>query len=315
MIAMSEAASERVANSVCSECFPNSVCSECQNLIVNIPNSISRNEVVEHLKSKFGDELIIDFVKKSSADESKLDEFRYRIVITGPIGVGKTTSYTQISKYLKDKYGNDEVSEIREYLDGPYPITGQELLKRYLNGQLSNACFQNYIQTHYINELTSEKMKKKITLFERCMSDSVAIFCNNANESLPDDPMGLNDFDLTMMFRNCCKIDEIAGAPNYFIKNFEFTRLKTDTIKQTVDTIIDIIENDIKSGIRNRVIGLYNTPQTCYERILIRARDGEAAYTQEAIERNCHAYDKLYELIENESSRIRVFDLGSLYRK
>lgn len=305
MIAMSEAASEG---------FLNSVHSEPKSLIVNIPNSISGNEVVEHLKSKFGDELIIDFVKKSSADESKLDEFRYRIVITGPIGVGKTTSYTQISKYLKDKYG-DEVSEIREYLDGPYPITGQELLKRYLNGQLSNACFQNYIQTHYINELTSEKMKKKITLFERCMSDSVAIFCNNANESLPDDPMGLNDFDLTMMFRNCCKIDEIAGAPNYFIKNFEFTRLKTDTIKQTVDTIIDIIETDIKSGIRNRVIGLYNTPQTCYERILIRARDGEAAYTQEAIERNCHAYDKLYELIENESPRIRVFDLGSLYRK
>ena len=115
------------------------------------------------------------------------------------------------------------------------------------------------------------------------------------------------------MFSNCCKIDAIAGAPNYFIKNFEFERLRTDTIKQTVDSIIKIIKNDIKSGIRNRVIGLYNTPDVCYERILYRARDGEAAYTQESIERNCHAYDKLYDLIESDSKKIRVFDLGTLY--
>lgn len=243
-----------------------------------------------------------------------LPKKQYKLVITGPIGVGKTTSYAQISKYLKDKYGNNDVAEIREYLDGAYNITSQELLSRYLNGKLSNACFQNYIQTHYIVELTSEKMKKPIVIFERCMSDSVAIFCNNANDELPDDPMGLSDFQFTMMYKSCVAVDKSTCAPNYFTKNFQFTRIKTDTITQTVNSIISIIETDLAAGVENRVIGLYNTPEVCYERILIRSRDAESAYTQESIQRNCHAYDKLYELIEAPCKRIRLFDLGDLYR-
>lgn len=253
-------------------------------------------------------------MSEDSSDCLSIPKKQYKLVITGPIGVGKTTSYAKISKYLKEKYGDDNVSEIREYLDGVYNITSQELLSRYLNGKLSNACFQNYIQTHYIVELTNEKMQKPIVIFERCMSDSVAIFCNNANDELPDDPMGLSNFQFTMMYETCVCVDKAANAPNYFTKNFSFSRLKTDTIAQTVDAIIDIIKSDMAAGIENRVIGLYNTPEICYERILIRSRDGESSYTPESIKRNCHAYDKLYELIESPCKHIRLFDLGELYR-
>ena len=78
-----------------------------------------------------------------------------------------------------------------------------------------------------------------------------------------------------------------------------------------------IIKSDLKNGVRNRVIGLYNTPEVCYERVLKRARQGEtAAYSIESIRQNCHAYDKLYSLIEDKKSKvIRAFDLGELYRE
>ena len=89
----------------------------------------------------------------------------------------------------------------------------------YLQGKLTDASFQNYIQSYYIEELTSDKLKGKYVLMERCMSDSVAIFCNLANSKLR-----LTDMDFVLMYNNCIKVDQIVDAPNYFIKNFEFIK-------------------------------------------------------------------------------------------
>lgn len=252
------------------------------------------------------------------ASDPQLIHPLYVCCISGAIGVGKTTTVAEIYKYLDEKYPG-KVHIIREYIDGKMKHTSNELLKKYLKGRMSDETFQSYIQNYYLHELKNPEIEGKIVLMERCMSDSIAIFCNNANRKygtwLPG-RKNLEDLVFTVMYNNCIDADAIAGVPNYFKKNFEFSKIKTDTISDTVSIIKDIIDKDIIYGIKNRVVGLYNDSKVCFERIKTRSRDGESAYTEEDININCNAYDQLYDLIEDPSyEEIRVFDLGILFHK
>lgn len=248
---------------------------------------------------------------------SVASNYIYFICITGAIGVGKTTTYKFVVQKLKTLYPNHNIITIPEYIDGIYSRTAGELLRLYLAGTLSDACFQNYIQSYYINTLTdvakissSSSSTPTIVLLERCMSDSVAIFCNKANLRGK-----LTDLDFTIMYNNCCKVDESAGAPNYFNKKSLFSKIVTKTILETVDSVLEIIKSDLADKVGSRVIGLTNNYKVCYDRILERARDGESLYTLDDIKENCTAYDRLYEMLCAEKpSKIRVFDLGYLYQ-
>ncbi len=245
-----------------------------------------------------------------AAVASDIDFAQYICVITGPIGVGKTTTYNKVFSELSKARNN--VRQVREYIDGKDQLVSQFLLGKYLQGELSDACFQNYIQSYYVNELTPNKLSGQIVLMERCMSDSVGIFCNIANKK-----ENLSNLDFTIMFDNCVTEDEKVMAPNYFIKNFEFSLIKTDDVAdKACRQILNIIEDDLAKGIKRRVIGLTNTAEVCYERMYRRARTAEDAYRKEDIEINCRAYDRLYEMINDETvDKIRVFDLGYLLKK
>lgn len=236
---------------------------------------------------------------KSAAD--------YFCVITGPIGVGKTTIYNLLARELQKS--NDNLVKIREYIDGKNNYVSDYLLGMYLNGNLSDACFQNYIQSYYIDELMPEKLNNKIVLMERCMSDSVSIFCNLANSRKK-----LSDIDFAIMYNNCKNEDLKVSAPNYFIKNFEFSLITTNVHPEiSVKEIMNIIEKDLASGIKSRVIGLINDTDICYNRMVERARGSETSYKKIDIERNCFAYQQLYEMIQNpDYQEIRLFDLGRL---
>lgn len=238
------------------------------------------------------------------------DFAQYICVITGPIGVGKTTTYNKVFSELSKVRNN--VRQVREYIDGKDQLVSQFLLGKYLQGELSDACFQNYIQSYYVNELTPSKLSGQIVLMERCMSDSVGIFCNIANKK-----GNLSNLDFTIMFDNCVIEDEKVMAPNYFIKNFEFSLIKTDDVAdKACRQILNIIEDDLAKGVKRRVIGLTNTSEVCYDRMYRRARTAEDAYRKEDIENNCRAYDRLYEMINDETvDKIRVFDLGYLLKK
>lgn len=248
--------------------------------------------------------------KTTTNNMNPIDFADYIIVITGPIGVGKTTTYNKVCQELSQTHAN--VKQVREYIDGKDQLVSQFLLGKYLQKELSDACFQNYIQSYYVNELTPEKLSGKIVLMERCMSDSVGIFCNIANKK-----GNLSNLDFTIMFDNCISEDVKVQAPNYFKKNFELSVIRTDeSADKACKQIINIIEDDLANGIKRRVIGLTNTVDVCYDRMYNRARTAEDAYRREDIENNCRAYDRLYELINDESiDQIRLVDLGYLLRK
>ena len=235
---------------------------------------------------------------------------QYICVITGPIGVGKTTTYNKVYSELTRHHQN--VKQVREYIDGKDQLVSQFLLGKYLEGNLSDACFQNYIQSYYVNELTPDKLSNQIVLMERCMSDSVGIFCNIANKK-----GNLSNIDFTIMYDNCVAEDAKVNTPNYFIKNFEFALVKTDDVAdKACKQVLSIIEDDIARGVKRRVIGLTNSSSVCYERMLRRARTSEDAYKREDIDANCLAYERLYDMINDEQiQQIRAFDLGYLLKK
>ena len=56
---------------------------------------------------------------------------QYFCVITGAIGVGKTTVYNLLTNVLKQSHNN--VINIREYIDGPHDLVSSYLLGLYLN--------------------------------------------------------------------------------------------------------------------------------------------------------------------------------------
>ena len=141
------------------------------------------------------------------------------------------------------------------------------------------------------------------------MSDSVSIFCNLANSRKK-----LSDIDFAIMYNNCKNEDLKVSAPNYFIKNFEFSLITTNIHPEvSVKEIMNIIEKDLESGVKSRVIGLMNDSEICYNRMVERARGSETSYKKIDIERNCFAYQQLYEMIQNpDYQEIRLFDLGKL---
>lgn len=232
--------------------------------------------------------------------------YQYCACISGAIGVGKSTVYRALCQALTELYG-DSFMPIREYIDAEgIKETSNFLLREYLNGKISDACFQNYIQSYYINELTDKKVEGKIIIMERSMSDSVAIFCNAANRRNV-----FSDIDLAIMYQNCIKSDMVYGFPNYFEKNFEFTYITTKEEKQTFEAIKAIIEDDIRRGIKNRVFGLINAPEVCFERVCKRNRNSESSYTFESIKGNVESYDRLFKLLSNPViSKIRLTDFG-----
>lgn len=240
-------------------------------------------------------------------------EGNYFICIDGPIGVGKTYIYKILVDLLREKYG-DRLFLIPEYIDGDQAETAHYLLQEYLSGNLTNDVFQSWIQNYYIRMLTEvSKYTGKIVLMERCMSDSVAIFSNIANLKDNDhrNPNALTDFKFLLLYEDCIRVDEVAGAPNYFKKNGKLKRIETTDEKQTIPEIMKLIEDDLLQGNQRRIIGLYNTPEVCFERCRQRSRKGEDSYTFESIKGFCDMYERLYELIEDQRYPvIRFPELG-----
>ena len=242
----------------------------------------------------------------------------YKIVITGPIGVGKTTLSRRISRYLQQRF-NDRFIFIPEYIDDPKTsLMSHEMLRMYLSTNpeehLSDLGFQSWIQCYYIRQANRLDIDDtKILLFERSMSDSIAIFCNLANAR-----GAIDDMNFLIMFMNCINIDRKNNIPNYFIKNFAFSIIDNGPGQDAYNEIIKIIEDDIASGVSNRVVGLQATYETCYDRIVERSRasevdaNGDAAYSMDYMKHHCSMYTKLYELIQSDKKEVSLLDLAKL---
>lgn len=231
-------------------------------------------------------------------------ENTYICAIIGAIGAGKSEVCTRVRKALP------EAKYIPEYIDHPDPqerAIAQRMLSSYLSGAISDWDFQYYIQNYYITN--GAPNEHGVTILERTMSDSVSIFCNLAHKNGK-----LDDRALSLFFMTCSAADERSGTPCFFLGNFEFSRVdSTPEIEVVMAEIMKIIENDMKTGVRCRVIGLDCTPDVARDRIIRRSRPDEAEKYDDSYTRlNTRMYSNLYDLLEK-NGKISITQLDKLF--
>lgn len=233
-----------------------------------------------------------------------------KIVITGGVGVGKTTTINHLKNILTEN--KIKFVSIPEYLDAS-PI-GADMLNNYLQGKISAFEFQEYIINYFDKYLSSiELTGDEIILFERVPDDTVTCFANIWNKQGK-----LSDLELFTLYQQTKALNEKYNLPSYFKEsnNNDLIHMLMNTAdtKKTALRIFEEIKNENYSTKQNKtiIIGLYNTPTECLERVKNRGRDEETKnYTIETIKEFNKHYTNIYNKFMN-GERLRYSEIGSL---
>lgn len=224
----------------------------------------------------------------------------YSLVITGPIGVGKST-LCQIIKMLFEKY-EFSVNPICEYID--YDKNGTLMLEKYLSGEISNPTFQNFIIDVYKLQCINGK-KSQITISERPVEDSIACFANISSK-IQDD---FTDLQLLALNDRCNKIINKYQIPSYSDPDTKFTTFMSNDLEISLLTILNNICKDFQLGITKRIIGLDINLEKCKERIYKRGRECEKVYSDEYLQQIIVFYRNIYNLkLSDKKLNITLFD-------
>lgn len=234
-----------------------------------------------------------------------------KIVITGGVGVGKTTTINLL-KELLEKNGIKCVS-IPEYLDASEE--GRNMLMKYSHHEISAYDFQSYIVNYFNDYLTSLNLEgNELMIFERVPDDTITCFSNMWNKQ------GLlTDDQLYKLYKESLIIGNKFNLPSYFVsescEDIIHMLLNTNSSEYVARQIYnEIINRNLTEEQKGKsiIIGLYNTPQTCLERIIKRGRKEEIeTYTLETIKQFNKHYTAIYEMFMN-GGRLRFCDIGKL---
>lgn len=253
----------------------------------------------------------------------------YQLIITGPIASGKSTLLQHVIELFK--INSVPYCPILEYIDYDIKI-GTEMLHRYINKEISNSTFQNYILDCYDIQLKHHKNDGP-KLYERPIDDSIMCFANIANYNDAD----LTDFDLMALYIKSQNINAKYNVPSYttinpkqqipigsVVKEIEdvqlpvirndstkFIELVSNSIEESLMIIIDIIHDDLENQTTKRIIGLNVSLSTCKYRIQKRGRECESNYSDEYLDSIINYYQKIYKLIKDKKT-VRFTNFGQL---
>ena len=213
----------------------------------------------------------------------------YKFAISGPISAGKST-ILQLFYMLCIKYGF-EVGVLQEYINSD-PTIGSELLGRFILGKTTNTTFQNYILDTYRDSYHKIKSDANIIMMERVPDDSILIFANITNRNKPED---MNELSLYTLYNKMLEYDKTCDFPSYLDSDTHIESF-IGNIDDVLLSIIDIIVNDIKTGIKKRIIGLKVDVNTCIQRIKRRGRKEESNYDPNYLNQIIRAYDEIFRI-------------------
>ena len=190
-----------------------------------------------------------------------------KLFIAGPVGVGKTTYLDSFVRNIHEKHPEVRLHVIPEYVDGD--PEGPATLQKFLNKEIDNYAFQMYIlgfYEKYMNSILSDVQEGDIIIFERLPDEGIACFANITYHE-----QGLTRSQMRELFNKVLELDVKYGMPSLFnlsLHQHTFVTLKTIDKNIFAEEALLLL----KSMNVHVVIGLYNSPETCYKRILERAR-------------------------------------------
>lgn len=206
----------------------------------------------------------------------RLSNTTYNLVITGTVGVGKSTIceilYNTLSPILN-------VKSYPEFINVKYNNVnvGTQMFEMKINNVISAFTFQSYILDiwDYLlkqNCYNQSNINCNFNIFERLPEDSVKCF---AKLSLENKDMTRYEYD-NLIHKHKYLVSKYR-LPNY--KDFKAVNVENDRLYATCHKIIKRIIDDYDSKIKNRVIYLTVTDEKIYkQRILNRSRTGEDSY-------------------------------------
>lgn len=243
---------------------------------------------IKHDNGFFGNADILNVdSKETSLKFPNIDAVRQckKVVITGPVGVGKTTILNEICKKLDGKV---DYRIIPEYIDVLPDATDR--LAKYLRGELPSFDFQRYVSSYYIEYLeriAEDITKDTVLIFERVPDDALWCFIRM------DQMKGLltsQEHQQLSMFINMT--NEYFNLPRYTkTPNQSALIIKSDELSINAKIAAEFIIDSIHTKI---VIGLFNDVQICYDRVLKRARPGEDSYNFNGIFMFNQCYANMY---------------------
>ncbi len=208
-----------------------------------------------------------------------------KVVVTGPVGVGKTTILSEICKRLDGKVNYRIVPEYIDVL----PDAGDKLA-RYLRGELSSYDFQRYVSVYYIQYL--ERIAEDVTedtvlIFERVPDD--ALWCFIRMDQMKGLIKPKEHQNLSQLI---ARMNEYFNLPCYTkTPNQSALIIKSDELEINAKVAADFIKDSSHAKI---VIGLFNDVKICYDRVLKRAREGEDSYNFNGIFMFNQCYANMY---------------------
>ena len=225
-----------------------------------------------------------------------------KIVITGAVAVGKSSIIKAVISKLQEQHM--KIIHVPEYID--YKEDGLKMLNHYFSHRITPYEFQEYILKFYDDYFKSLILDgDEIMIFERMVDDGITCFSNLDNKR-----GALSDKEFSDLYEGAKAIDTKYNIPSYFInEGFTFIPIKTVDSAKDGDMIAHIILNRDD----NIIIGLYNEPERCYQRMLSRNREGESkAYTETYIKNMSNHYKKLYKVLMSEEP-LRFTSVGKLF--
>lgn len=265
------------------------------------------NHIFKLIMFKFSSESLTPLTDVDEYFKIKLvplkDKFnKYSFAISGAISAGKSTTLQHLYN-LFNKY-NFKTVTIPEYIDVE-PDLGPKLLSRYIDLSITNATFQNFILDTYRN--TYNKIKDNdyhVSMLERVPDDSILIFANIMNRNHPE---GLDEQTLYSLYGKMTRYNKLCDFPSYCDASTKFNQLISGNIEDVLINIIDIIYDDINSGVTKRIIGLTTDIITCISRIKRRGREEESAYSKEYLESIINAYNNIFKIrIMNNEMKAKI---------
>ena len=213
-----------------------------------------------------------------------------KIVVTGPVGVGKSTFINNLASCF-DIHGV-KYRVIPEYITGD--PNGQSMLTQYFNKEITPYEFQAYIIDYYNLYLANliDIDPDTILLFERCVDDSVLCFGNLLYKKHE-----ISLIDYYHLYMNSLMTDSKFNIPSYFNRregDYSFMVFKTFDGVDYSKIIYEILEVATNG---NLIFGLYNDDKVCYDRVVERDREGESAYSLQSIIEFNQRYNDIYNYI------------------